>query len=421
MPESKTEEVPSIVVIGAGFAGLEIAKALGKAGVDVTIIDRHNHHLFQPLLYQVATAALSAPDIAEPIRRIVRRYPSVQVVYGSVERIDKSAREVILEDGSKVPYTKLVLAAGARASYFGNGGWEIHAPGLKTITDAQVIRSRLLLSFEKAERAGSIEEQHRLMTIAVIGGGPTGVEMAGSIAELARYTLSKDFRRIHPGDARVILIERGDRLLSAFSEDLASYARIRLERLGVDIRTDTSVTDVGPHAIELDGKQTPVGLIIWAAGVAASELASGIGGETDRSGRLLVEPELRVVGEQDVYAAGDIANCKGEDGNPLPGLAQVAKQQGAYLGKELAASQQTGKTPEPFTYRSRGNTAIIGRHAAVYEYKNLKIRGWFAWIGWAVIHVYLLVGFQHRLIVSIQWLWRYLTYDRGARLIRREE
>lgn len=421
MQDPKIEEARSIVVVGAGFAGLEVAKALGRAGVRVTIIDRHNHHLFQPLLYQVATAALSAPDIAEPIRRIVRRYPSVHVIYGSVERIDKSTREVILDDGSKVPYTKLVLAAGARASYFGNDSWQVHAPGLKSITDAQVIRSRLLLAFEKAERADSVDEQHRLMTIAVIGGGPTGVEMAGSIAELARYTLSRDFRRIHPQDARVILIERGDRLLSAFSEDLASYANRRLERLGVDIRTGTSVTDVGAYAIELDGKQTPVGLTIWAAGVAASEIAIGIGANTDRSGRLLVESNLRVVGEQDIYAAGDVANFKDADGNPLPGLAQVAKQQGSHLGKELAACRQAGRTPKPFIYRSRGNTAIIGRHAAVYEYNGLKIRGWFAWIGWAVIHVYLLVGFQHRLTVSIQWLWRYLTYDRGARLIRREE
>ena len=418
MPEPQTK---SVVVIGAGFAGLEVVKALGRAGEDVTIVDRHNHHLFQPLLYQVATAALSAPDIAEPIRRIVRRYPSVKVVYGSVALIDKIARVVVLEDGSRLPYETLVLAAGARASYFGKDEWQACAPGLKSIDDAQVIRSRLLLSFEKAERAESSVEQRRLMTIAVIGGGPTGVEMAGSIAELARYTLAKDFRNIRPADAHVMLIERGDRLLSAFDEELGRYARLKLEHLGVDIRTSTSVTDVDQNEIELDGNAIPVGLVIWAAGVGASELTLQLSAETDRMGRVYVDQNMRVPSEDQIFAAGDIAHFKGDDGLPLPGLAQVAKQQGAHLGKELVALIQTGREPASFVYRSRGNTAIIGRHAAVYEYRKLRVRGWFAWAGWAVIHVYLLVGFQHRLMVSLQWLWRYLTYDRGARLIRREE
>lgn len=417
---AKNGRSPRVVVVGAGFGGLEVAKALGKAGIDVTVVDRHNHHLFQPLLYQVATAALSAPDIAEPIRRILRPYPSVQVVFGEVAAIEASDRRLRLADGQSIAYTSLVLAAGARSSYFGHDDWQHHALGLKTIEDARRIRSRLLLGFECAERETDPAEQRRLMTIAVIGGGPTGVEVAGSIAELSRYTLARDFRNIRPQDTRIILVEAGPRVLPGFAPELSDYAQRRLDALGVVIETGRLVDHLGDGELGIGGERMPVGVVIWAAGVAASPLAATLGAPLDRSGRIIVPPTLEVPGFPDVYAIGDIAACPGDDGRPLPGLAQVAKQQGIHLGRGLAGLIRSGTPRLPFRYRSRGNTAIIGRHAAIFESGRTKIRGWFAWLAWAVIHVYLLVGFQHRLLVSIQWLWRYLTYEHGARLITTE-
>jgi NADH dehydrogenase len=414
----KSAEAPRrVVVIGAGFAGLEVARGLGKAGIGTTVIDRHNHHLFQPLLYQVATAALSAADIAEPVRRILRRCPSVQVLFGEVTAINPAARTVQLSCGQTIPYDHLVVASGAGQSYFGHDEWSQWAPGLKTIEDARAIRSQVLLAFERAERATDPAEQQRLTTIAIIGGGPTGVELAGSIAELSRYALARDFRNISPEAAQIVLVEAGPRLLGGFSEDLSAYARDRLERLGVRVRTSEAVEHVGPTKITVAGQDVPVGLVIWAAGVSASPLGRQLGVETDRAGRVPVEPTLQVRGLDRVYALGDLATQTGEDGNPLPGLAQVAKQQGTHLGKTLAAHLATGEALTPFRYKSRGNTAIVGRHAAVFEYGRFKIKGWLAWLAWAVIHVYLLVGFQHRFLVSMQWLWRYLTYERGARII----
>lgn len=406
-----------VVVIGAGFAGLEVARALGKAGIGTTVIDRHNHHLFQPLLYQVATAALSAADIAEPVRRILRRYPSVQVLFGEVTSIDTAGRTVRLSRGQAIPYDHLVVASGAGQSYFGHDEWSQWAPGLKTIEDARDIRSQVLLAFERAERTTDPAEQQRLATIAIIGGGPTGVELAGSIAELSRYALARDFRNISPGAASIVLVEAGPRLLGGFSEDLSAYARARLERLGVTVRTGQAVEHVGPTKITVSGRDMPVGLVIWAAGVSASPLGRQLGVETDRAGRVPVEPTLEVRGLDQVYALGDIASQIAEDGRPLPGLAQVAKQQGIHLGRALAAHLTKGEALTPFRYESRGNTAIVGRHAAVFEHGGFKIKGWLAWLAWAVIHVYLLVGFQHRFLVSMQWLWRYLTYERGARII----
>lgn len=405
-----------VLILGAGFGGLEVAKALGKAGVRVTIIDRQNHHLFQPLLYQVATAALSAPDIAEPIRSILRDHPSVDVVLGEAVEIDHAARQVRCAHGARFGYDYLVVATGARTGYFGNDHWQGAAPGLKTIEDARAIRTRILRSFEKAERCDDPAERDRLMTIAVIGGGPTGVELSGAIAELSRFTLARDFRRIDPQATKILLVEGGARLLSGFSEPLSAYARRRLERLGVTVLTEARVDHIDAGALGINGARRPVGLVIWAAGVAASPL-SGQLGATDRSGRVEVSPRLEVPDRPGVFALGDIALVRDAAGNPLPGLAQVAKQQGRHLGRSLAAHLAEGAPLAPFTYRSRGNTAIVGRHAAVYETQRRQMKGWLAWALWAVVHVYLLVGFQNRLVVSLQWLWRYLTYHRGARLI----
>src|SRR5579862_4348590 len=412
---------PRIVIIGAGFAGIEVARGLGRFGLKVTLIDRQNHHLFQPLLYQVATAALSPADIAEPIRKMLRREPSVEVILGEVTSIDPKARTVALGGGRSIAYDILVLATGATHGYFGHDEWEGAAPGLKTIEDARRICSRLLLAFERAEMSEDLAEQKRLMTIAVIGGGPTGVELAGSIAELARYTLSKDFHRIRAETATVLLLEAAPRILNAFPESLAAYATRKLARLGVTVRTNSPVESIAAHKIVVGGEEIGTGLTIWAAGVSASPLARMLGVAFDRAGRVAVNGDLSVQGLDGVYALGDIAVALDADGKPLPGLAQVAKQEGVYLGHALARKITRGETPKPFVFHNRGNTAIIGRHAAVFDFGWTRMRGWIAWMFWALIHVYLLVGFEHRLLVAIQWLWRYATYERGSRLIAEQE
>jgi NADH dehydrogenase len=408
-------QTAEVVVVGGGFGGLEVARMLGKAGIHTLLVDRRNHHLFQPLLYQVATAALSATDIAEPIRKILRRYESVRVILGEVTSIDTDAHVVRLDGRLSVRYRYLVVASGATHAYFGHREWARWAPGLKTIDDARHIRAELLLLFERAERSNNADERQRLLSIAIVGGGPTGVELAGSIAELCRHVLARDFRAIDPTAARIRLIEAGPRLLTAFTEASSTYAKARLERLGVEVCLGKAVSELGPGLIRVGGEDIPVGLVIWAAGVSASPLASQIG-EVDSAGRVTVEPTLAVVGRKDVFAIGDVARLVA-DGQPLPGLAQVAKQQGRHLGRSLSAHIRDGTPLRDFRYHSRGNTAIVGRHAAVYEYGTLAMRGWFAWLAWAVVHVYLLVGFQHRLLVSMQWLWHFLTYERGARLI----
>jgi NADH dehydrogenase len=405
-----------VVVIGAGFAGIEVARGLGRARIPVTLIDRQNHHLFQPLLYQVATAALSPADIAEPIRKMLRHQKSVEVMLGEVTDIDTRARTVALGERT-IAYDWLVVATGATHSYFGHDEWGAVAPGLKTIEDARRIRSRLLLAFEEAEMSRDEAEQRRLMTIAVVGGGPTGVELAGSIAELARYTLAKDFHRIRAETATVMLVEAGPRILTAFPENLAAYAERRLTKLGVTLRKNSPVERISPRGIVAAGVEIPVGFAIWAAGVMASPIGKLLGVATDRAGRIAVTRELSVPGLSNVYVLGDLALAPDEHGKPLPGLAQVAKQEGEYLGRVLAKRILTGASSRPFKFRNRGNTAIIGRHAAVFDFGWWRLRGWLAWMFWAVIHVYLLVGFQHRLLVAIQWLWRYVTYERGSRLI----
>jgi NADH dehydrogenase len=416
-PRGSATRSTCVAIVGAGFGGLEVARELGRAGIPALVIDRQNHHTFQPLLYQVATAALSAPDIAQPIRSMLRPYRSVEVLLGEVEAIDHDARRLSCADGLVVSYDHLVLAAGARTSYFGHDGWARAAPGLKTIEDARGIRSRLLLAFERAEEAQDPEERARLMTFAVIGGGPTGVEMAGSIAELARHTLVRDFRRIRPAEARIHLIEAGPRILGSFHEELGRYAEGRLEALGVTVRTNSSVEQIDEEGLVVSGQRMGCGLVVFAAGVTASPLARSLGVETDRGGRIPVAPTLEVPGRPGAYALGDVAACPGQGGHPLPGLAQVASQQGRHLGRALAARVRDGAALPAFVYRSRGNPAIIGRHSAVYETGRYRIKGWPAWALWAIVHVYLLMGFQNRLLVAIQWLWRYLTFHRGARLI----
>jgi NADH:ubiquinone reductase (H+-translocating) len=411
-----------VLVIGAGFAGLEVARGLGQAGIDTMVIDRTNHHLFQPLLYQVATAGLPAPAVSAPIRHILRREMRrgrLTVLQAEAVDIDAAARRVHLDDGGTLPFDHLIVAAGAANHWFGHDDWAAHAPGLKTLADAFAIRARVIGAFERAERCTDDAARADWLHFVVIGGGPTGVELAGTLVEIARHTLADEFRRIDPTATRITLVEAGPRLLSGFVPETSAYAAARLGRLGVDVRCGSPVKDVGPVSVRIGDQDMPVGLVIWAAGVAASPLA-GLLGATDSLGRIAVEETLAVRGQEGVFALGDVAALDGPDGKPLPGLAQVARQQGIHLGRSLARHIQAVAPLQPFHYAPRGNTAIVGRHAAVFEHGRFRMTGWPAWMAWAVIHVYLLIGFQHRVIVSAQWLWRYLTYDRGARLITGE-
>ncbi|WP_083469297.1 NAD(P)/FAD-dependent oxidoreductase [Methylobacterium variabile] len=407
-----------VVIVGGGFGGLTTARGLGGAeGIAVTLIDRRNHHLFQPLLYQVATAVIAPGEIAEPIRAILRRDRNVHVLMGEVEGVDTQGRTVRLRDGTRIPYDTLVLATGATHSYFGHPEWERYAPGLKTLDDARRIRARVLLAFEAAEREDDPAARERLMTFAVIGGGPTGVEMAGAIAGLAHHALSRDFRRIDPKEARILLIEAAPRVLGTFSEDLSAYSRRALEHLGVTVLTDHAVEDVSEDGVTVAGRLIPAATVVWGAGVRASPAGEWLGVETTRQGHVPVGPDLAVIGRPNVYALGDLAMAKAEDGTPLPGLAQVADQQGRYLGRALRDRILHGTTPAPFRFRSRGNLAIIGRNAGVVQWDHLKLKGFLAWLVWGVAHVYLLVGFQNRIVVTLRWLWAYLSFQRGARLI----
>ena len=407
-----------VVIVGGGFGGLTTARGLGGAeGIEVTLIDRRNHHLFQPLLYQVATAVIAPGEIAEPIRAILRWDRNVRVLMGEVVGVDAEARAVQLRDGTRIPYDTLVLATGATHSYFGHPEWERFAPGLKTLDDARRIRARVLLAFEAAEREDDPVARERLMTFAVIGGGPTGVEMAGAIAGLAHHALSKDFRRIDPKQAKILLIEAAPRVLGTFTEDLSAYARQALERLGVTVLTEHAVEDVSEEGVTVAGKVIPAATIVWGAGVRASPAGAWLGEATTRTGHVPVGPDLAVIGRPGVYALGDLAMTKAEDGKPLPGLAQVADQQGRYLGRSLRDRILRGTIPKPFRFRSRGNLAIIGKNSGVVQWDHVKLKGFLAWVVWGVAHVYLLVGFHNRLVVTLRWLWAYLSFQRGARLI----
>ncbi|QZH74216.1 MAG: NAD(P)/FAD-dependent oxidoreductase [Erythrobacter sp.] len=408
---------PHVVIVGAGFGGLACAKAMGGRNVRVTIIDRHNYHLFVPLLYQVATAALSPADIAEPIRRILRKHTNIDVIMAEVIGVDLANRRVQLEQGRLVPYDRLVLATGSSYNYFGNDHWAAYAPGLKTVSDARQIRAKVLLGFERAETSRDPAEQAALMTSVIVGGGPTGVEMAGAIAELARWSLRRDFRNIDPGSARVILVEAGSRILAPFPEKLAGYAHRALERMGVEIRIGQAVGDVRADGVLIGEEFIKASTVVWGAGIAASPAARWLRIETDRSGRIPVRDDLSVKGVDDVFAIGDTALMLDLEDRPLPGLAQVAKQQGQHLGNSLAAHLERGTPLAPFRFRNRGNTAVVGRSAAIFDFGKRQLKGWFAWVMWAVIHVYLLVAFEQRLLVSVQWFWRWITYQNGARLI----
>jgi len=411
-----TGQRPRIVIVGAGFGGLAAAQALRRAPVDVTIIDKRNHHLFQPLLYQVATAALSPADIAAPIRAILAPNRNTRVLLDKVTGIDTAAQEVRLGSGAAVPYDRLILATGARHSYFGRDDWAAHAPGIKTIDDATAVRRKVLLALERAETETDQDRRHALLTFVVIGGGPTGVEMAGAIAELARKSVSRDFRSITPHCSRVILVEGGERLLAGFPATLSAKAKTAIERLGVEVRLGGRVTSVGADHVEIGGEHIPAFTAIWAAGVQASPAAEWLGAECDRAGRIRIGPDLKVPGQDAIFAIGDTASCAGPDGRPLPGVAPVAKQQGRHVAANILA-ELAGAPTRPFRYRDFGNLATIGRRAAVIDFGRLRLSGFLAWALWCVAHIWFLVGFRSRIVVGLSWVWNYLTFARSARLI----
>jgi NADH dehydrogenase len=408
--------LPRVVVVGAGFGGLAAATGLRKAPVAVTVIGKRNYHLFQPLLYQVATAALSPADIATPIRAILRGQTNAEVLLAKVADIDKERREVVLED-RRVPYDYLIVATGARHAYFGHDEWERFAPGLKKIDDATELRRRILLAFEQAEIATDEAERRRLLTFVVIGGGPTGVEMAGAIAELAKMALARDFRHIDPRQARILLIEAGPRILTAFPPKLSEKAERALSRLGVEVRTGTPVTACDEDGVQLGEERIPSRCIVWGAGVAASPAAKWLDAERDRAGRVMVEPDLTLPGHPEIFVIGDTAHALDAEGKPLPGVAPVAKQQGKYVAKLIQTRLADRPSPGPFRYRNLGNMATIGRRAAVADFGWLRVNGRFAWLLWGLVHIYFLIGFRNRVAVLLDWLWAYLTFQRGARLI----
>ena len=408
-----------VVIVGGGFGGLSTARALARSDVDILLIDRRNHHLFQPLLYQVATAGLSPADIAWPIRRLLRRQRNTRVLLAEVTAVDTAAREVVLGTGRE-RYDDLVIATGATHAWFGHDEWAPHAPGLKRLDDATRIRRRILLAFERAEAAADPAERDRLMTFVIVGGGPTGVEMAGAISELARKALAADFRRVDPRAARVLLVEAGARVLAPFPEPLSDYARRALEKLGVEVLLNAPVTRCDARGVTAGGTDIGAATVVWAAGVQASPAAAWLGAPADRAGRVVVDSRLTVPGCTNVFVIGDAARYTTASGQPLPGLAPVAKQQGAYVGRLLAARMQGVELPA-FRYRDAGQLATIGRRSAVVDFGRIRFRGWLAWWFWGIAHIYFLISVRSRLLVAIQWLWSYVTFDRGARLITGED
>lgn len=405
-----------IVIVGAGFGGLAAAKALAGKPVDVTLIDRQNHHLFQPLLYQVATAALSPADIAQPIRSIMKNARNVRVLLDTVEGIDTASRKVLTRDCKAISYDSLIIATGARHSYFGNDEWEADAPGLKTIDDATSVRHDVLIALEKAEIETDKEKRDRLLTFVVIGGGPTGVEMAGAIAELARRSVSMEFRTITPHCSRVILIDSGERLLKSFPPSLSDKAKAALESLGVEVRLGIRITDIHDHGVMIGRDFVPAATIVWAAGVVASPAARWLGLEPDRSGRIATCPELRAPDHPDIFVIGDTAACPDGAGGFLPGVAPVAKQQGQHVARTILDAL-SGKPSRAFRYRNYGNLATIGRRHAVADFGRVRLSGFPAWLLWGFAHVWFLLGFRNRFSVMTHWMWNYATYQRSARLI----
>jgi NADH dehydrogenase len=403
-----------VVVIGGGFAGLWAVRALRKAPVDITLIDRSNHHLFQPLLYQVATAGLAAPSIAAPLRHILRDQRNATVLMGEVSRIDTSARQVTVGE-HRLAYDYLLVASGATHAYFGHDEWEPHAPGLKNLDDAFAIRARILSAFEAAEAATEEAQREACLTFAVIGAGPTGVELAGTLAEIARHTLVRDFRNFDPARSRVMLIEAGPRVLSGLSEKLSAKARAQLEKLGVEVHTGQAVSEIGAGYLRFGDRHVAARTILWAAGVAASPLGKQLNAELDRAGRVRVQPDLSLAAHPEVFVAGDLASVT-SDGKPVPGVAPAAKQMGALVAKNILA-RIAGRAATPFRYRDFGALATIGRHSAVAQLPKLEFSGILAWWFWLWLHIYFLIGFRSRLIVIINWAWAYFTYGRGARII----
>jgi NADH dehydrogenase len=406
---------PRVVIVGGGFGGLSAARALKGVRADVLVIDRRNHHVFQPLLYQVATAGLSSADVASPIRWILRKQRNVRVWLADAQRVEVDRRVLVLADGG-VEYDYLILAAGATHAYFGHDEWRDHAPGLKTLEDAQEMRRRMLLAFELAERERDRTRQRQLLTFVVIGGGPTGVELAGALAEISRHALSHDFRDIDPESARIILIEGGPRLLATYPPELSAFARTALERLGVAVWTGSLVTSVNGHEVHVGSEVIQAGTILWAAGVSASPLGRSLGAPTDRAGRVLVREDLAIPGHPEVFVVGDLAALKGANGEWLPGVAQVAIQQAAHASRNIRAAL-SGRPYAPFRYRNYGNLATIGRNYAVADLPRLQMTGYPAWLFWLFVHIVQLIGFRNRLSVMLQWATSYMTYQRSVRLI----
>lgn len=416
MATGEVQKMPRVVILGAGFGGLTAAKALASAPVAVTMIDAQNYHLFQPLLYQVATATLSPADIATPIRSTLRDQLNTDVLLGQVVSIDRTDRTVTLDDGRAVSFDYLIIATGARHAYFGHDEWEAVAPGLKKIDDATEIRRRILLAFEKAETETDDAKRRALLTFVIVGGGPTGVEMAGAIIELAKKALLSDFRHIDPASARVVLIEAGPRILPAFPENLAEFAASSLTRMGVEICTGKAATDCTREGVALGADFIPARTLIWAAGVMASPAAKWLSVESDRAGRVPVDDHLNIEGDARIFVVGDTAAARWRDTSFVPGIAPAAKQMGAYAAKSIRMMIK-GKDTQAFSYWHQGNLATIGRKSAVIDFGRIEVKGFIAWLLWGAAHVYFLIGFRNRLMVMLHWLWAYVTFRQGVRLI----
>ncbi|MFM9905478.1 MAG: NAD(P)/FAD-dependent oxidoreductase [Pyrinomonadaceae bacterium] len=409
-------ERPRVIIIGGGFGGLRAAKGLANQAVEVIVIDRKNHHVFQPLLYQVATAVLSPGEIAQPIRRILHRQKNIEVILGEAAGFDKERKQVFLADGSQISYDYLIIAAGARHAYFGHDDWETQAPGLKTLEDAVEIRRRVLLAFEYAERDAYLNDNQREMNFVVVGGGPTGVELAGAIADIARKALAKDFMAIDTRKAKVMLFEGSDRVLGTFAGDLSDSAKSQLESLGVEVRLNSFVTDIDGGRVKVGDEWINCDVVLWATGVAASPLGKALGIETDKAGRVFVEPDLSIKEFKNVFVIGDMAWLLQESGEPVPGVSPAAMQMGALAAKNILRDLK-GESREKFRYVDKGMMATIGRSKAIAEAAGLKFTGFIAWLMWLFLHVFFLIGFRNRLAVMFSWFWAYLTRERSARLI----
>jgi NADH:quinone reductase (non-electrogenic) len=405
-----------VVIVGAGFGGLECAYRLKGAPVSITVVDRRNHHLFQPLLYQVATASLATSEIAWPIRHLLSDRPEITTLFANVNGIDTANKRVLLEDDDTLSYDTLVLATGVRHAYFGHDEWEPFAPGLKTLEDATTLRRRILVAFERAERESDPERRAAFLTFVIVGGGPTGVELAGTIAELAKDTLRPDFRNIDTDKTRVVLIEAGPRVLAGFADDLSAYAQKSLESIGVEVILNQAVTECSPEGVVYGGKRLQSKTLIWAAGVRASRAAEWLGAPADGAGRLKVQPDLTVPDHPDIFAIGDTVTIAAPDGKPVPGIAPAAKQQGRYVAASIKARLR-GEKIAPFRYQHSGSLAQIGKRKAVIDFGTIKLRGTIAWWIWGIAHIYFLIGLRNRLSVALSWLWNYIRDQRAARLI----